>query len=86
LSRKYKTAKAALKTVQVAFKDLTGAVGNPLWIQEWEQLEVQAMERRGEAMMIYNVSPIQGISVYPLVCECTSDSWFHSSLTSWKES
>ena len=65
MSRKYKTAKAALKPVQLAFKDLTGAVGNPLWVQEWEKLEAQAMERRGEAMMIYNVSAIQGM-VWPL--------------------
>jgi hypothetical protein len=66
LSRKYKTARVALKTVQVAFKDLTGAVGDPLWIQEWEQLEAQAMKSHGSAMMIYNVSPIQGM-VYLLV-------------------
>jgi len=46
--------------VQLAFNDLTGAVGNPLWIQEWEKLEAQAMEKRGEAMMIYNVSTVQG--------------------------
>ena len=61
LSQKYKTAKAALETVQVAFTDLTSAVSNPSWIQEWEQLEAEAIARRGEAMMIYNVSPIQGI-------------------------
>lgn len=61
LTRKYKTAKVALKTVQVAFEDLTGAVGNSLWVKEWERLEAQALERRGEAMMIYNVSPIKGI-------------------------
>jgi len=61
LSRKYKAAKASLQTVQVAFKDLTSAIGSPSWIKEWEQLEAKAVERRGEAMMIYNVSPIQGI-------------------------
>ena len=65
LSQKYKTAKAALETVQVAFTDLTSAVGDPSWIQEWEQLEAQAMAERGEAMMIYNVSPIQGIVCLP---------------------
>jgi hypothetical protein len=47
--------------VQVAFRDLSSAVGNPLWIQEWEQLEGQALKKRGEAMMIYNVSPIKGV-------------------------
>lgn len=63
LSRKYKTAKAALKPVQLAFDDLTGAVGNPLWVQEWEKLEAQAMEKRGEAMMIYNVSAVKGMDL-----------------------
>jgi hypothetical protein len=52
----------ALKAVQVTFMDLTSAVGNPLWIEEWEQLEAQALEKRGEAMMIYNVSPIKGVA------------------------
>ena len=36
-------------------------MGNLSWIQEWEKLEAQAMERRGEAMMIYNVTPIKGV-------------------------
>jgi hypothetical protein len=66
LSQKYKTATVALKTVQVAFKDLTGAVGNPLWIQELKLLEAKAMEKRGKAMMIYNVSPIQGMFRSPI--------------------
>ena len=61
MTRKYKTAKVALKAVQAAFKDLTDAVGNSLWIQEWEQLEAQALKRQGEALMIYNVSPVKGI-------------------------
>lgn len=61
LSRKYKTAKAALGPVQLALQDLTGAVGNPSWIKEWEQLEARAAKERGKSMMIYNVSPIQGI-------------------------
>ena len=59
-------AKAALKPVQTAFHDLTGAIGNNLWIYEWEQLEAQAIEKRGKAMMIYNVSPIQGIFCSPI--------------------
>ena len=57
-----------MEPVQNAFKDLTGAVGNPSWIKEWEELEVQAMEMRGEAMMIYNVSPIEGIVCQLLSC------------------
>ena len=60
LSQKYKTAKAALEPVQLAFQDLTGAVGNPLWVKEWEKLEAHAIKERGEVMMIYNVSAIQG--------------------------
>ena len=66
LSQKHKTAKAALGPVQLAFQDLSGVVGNPSWIWEWEQLEAHAMKERGEAMMIYNVSPIQG-SVFILL-------------------
>jgi hypothetical protein len=62
LSQKYKTAKLALKSVVVAFKGLTGSVGNTSWIMEWEALEALAIKQRGEAMMIYNVTPVQGIS------------------------
>jgi hypothetical protein len=64
LSRKYKIAKVALKTVQVAFGDLTNAVNDPSWIDEWKQLEAQALEKRGTAMSIYNVSPIKGIACF----------------------
>lgn len=55
-------AELALKTVIVAFQGLTGSVGDPSWIKEWEALEVKAMKSRGASMMIYNVSPVQGIS------------------------
>jgi len=61
LSQKYKTAELALKTVVVTFQGLTGSIGNPSWIREWEKLEMKAAESRGEAMMIYNVSPVQGM-------------------------
>jgi hypothetical protein len=60
LACKYKIAREALKVVELAFKDLTGAVGNPSWIKQWEQLEAEAMEKRGVALMIYNVAPIKG--------------------------
>lgn len=60
LVRKYKTAKELSKEVQLAFRDLTSGIGNPLWIKQWEQLEAQAMEKRGGALMIYNVSPVNG--------------------------
>ena len=51
----------ALKTVQVAFGDLTNAIDDPLWINEWKQLEAHALEKRGMAMLIYNVSPVKGM-------------------------
>jgi len=60
LNQKYKTAELALKTVIPAFEGLTKSVGNPSWITGWEKLEAKAMKDRGEAMMIYNVSPVQG--------------------------
>jgi hypothetical protein len=60
LNQKYKTAELALETVSTAFNGLTGSVGNPSWIREWEELETTAAKRRGEAMMIYNVSQVQG--------------------------
>lgn len=46
--------------VRAAFKDLTSATGNNLWIQKWTDLEAQALEKRGEAMMIYSVKPVKG--------------------------
>jgi len=61
LSHKYKTIELALGIVIPAFEGLTKSVGNTSWITEWEELEAQAMELYGEAMMIYNVSPVQGI-------------------------
>ena len=85
LTRKYNMAKVALEAVQVAFKDLTAAVGNPLWIQEWELLEAQALERHGEAMMIYNVSPVKGIACLLTSYKYTNSSWLYSSLTGWEE-
>jgi len=51
----------ALKSVVVAFEGLTRSIGNSSWIEEWEKLEKKAAERRGEAMMIYNVSLVQGM-------------------------
>ena len=50
----------ALKVTIPAFQGLTGSVGDSSWIGEWEKLEMKAMKKRGEAMMIYNVSPVPG--------------------------
>ena len=50
----------ALDVVIPAFDGLSGSVGNASWIGEWEKLEAKAMRKRGEAMMIYNVSPVKG--------------------------
>ena len=74
MAHKYKAAIAALEPVQLAFKDLTRAVGNSAWIKEWEELEEQAAGMWGEAMMIYNVSPIQGIFLLSMVHKHTNDS------------
>jgi hypothetical protein len=60
LAHKYKIAKVALEAVQVAFEDLTNAIGDPSWINEWKKLEAQAQEERGKALLIYNVSSIKG--------------------------
>ena len=60
LGQKYKTAELALKVTVPAFQGLTGSVGDPSWIGEWEKLEMKAAKKRGEAMMIYNVSPVPG--------------------------
>jgi len=50
-----------LKIVVPAFEELTKSVEDSPWVKEWEKLEAKAMKIRGEAMMIYNVSPVQGI-------------------------
>ena len=60
MAHKYTIAKVAVEALQVSFKDLTNAVDDPSWINEWEQLEAQAVKKRGEAMLIYNVSSIKG--------------------------
>lgn len=62
MARKYRIAKVALEAVDIAFKDLTNAIDSPSWINEWEQLEAQALEKRGKAMLIYNVSPVKGMA------------------------
>lgn len=72
LSQKFSVANLALKSVVVAFDGLTRAVGNPSWLREWGDLEAKAAKDRGEAMMIYNVSPVPGRFFYcprwPLSC------------------
>ena len=62
LCQKYKTAELALGIVIPAFEGLTSSIGDSPWIAEWEKLEAKAMTVRGEAMMIYNVSPVEGVS------------------------
>ena len=58
LSQKYKTAELALGIVVLTFEGLTRSVGR---IAEWEKLEAKVMKVHGEAMMICNVSPVQGM-------------------------
>lgn len=85
LGQKYKTAELALKTVVDSFKGLTGSVGNQKWIGEWEKLEAKAVDQRGEAMMIYNVSPIQGIFHFTAQIKPTTNFQFYSYITGRKE-
>jgi hypothetical protein len=45
----------------LAAKELTTSIGNNHWISEWEKLEEIARTKRGEALMIYNVSDTPGM-------------------------
>jgi hypothetical protein len=45
-----------------AVEELTKSIGNSHWISEWKKLEEAARTKRGEALMIYNVSHTPGKS------------------------
>jgi hypothetical protein len=51
---------AAVETVNSAAEELTKSIGNSRWILEWKKLEEVARTKRGEALMIYNVSDTPG--------------------------
>lgn len=48
-----------------AVEELTKSIGNNQWISEWKRLEEIAKRRRGEALMIYNVSHTPGLFSTP---------------------
>ena len=58
---KYQKAKATVETMSLAVEELTKSIGNNHWISEWKKLEKAAKTKRGEALMIYNVSDTPGV-------------------------
>ena len=61
LCQKYKKADAAIEGMNSAVKELTKSIGNSHWISEWKKLEEVARTKRGDALMIYNVSYTPGM-------------------------
>ena len=67
LCRKYQKAKATVETMGLAVEELTTSIGNSHWISEWQKLEEIARTKRGEALMIYNVSDTPGMLSAPVI-------------------
>ena len=67
LCRKYQKANAAIETMVSAVEELTKSIGNNNWILEWKRLEKIARTKRGEALMIYNVSYTPGAFLTPVI-------------------
>ena len=61
LCRKYQKAKTSVETMNSAVEDLTKSIDDH-WISEWKELEEVARIKRGEELMIYNVSHAPGES------------------------
>jgi len=61
ICQKFQKAKAAVETMNSAVEELTKSIGNSHWILEWKKLEEVARTKRGEALMIYNVSNTPGM-------------------------
>ena len=61
LCKKYQKANAAVESMNSAVDELTTSIGNSHWITEWKKLEEIARTKRGEALMIYNVSYVPGM-------------------------
>ena len=57
----YQKANAIVESMDSAVEELTGSIGNSRWISEWMKLEEVARTKRGEALMIYNVSSTPGM-------------------------
>ena len=60
LCKKYENAKTSVETMNSAAEELTKSVDNDQWISEWKKLEEVARTKRGNALMIYNVSYTPG--------------------------
>ena len=67
LCQKYQKATSAAETMNSAVKELTKSIGNSRWISEWKRLEEVARTKRGEALMIYNVSNAPGVFSIPVI-------------------
>jgi hypothetical protein len=67
LCRKYQKAKAAVETMNSAVDELTKSIGNSHLILKWKRLEEVARTKRGEALMIYNVSDTPGMFLTPMM-------------------
>ena len=62
LCKKYKKAKTSVETMNLAVEELTKSIDNNGWISEWKKLEQLAKTKRGEDLMVYNVSYTPGMS------------------------
>jgi len=67
LCRKYQKANAAIETMVSTVEELTKSIGNNNWISEWRRLQEIARTKRGEALMIYNVSYTPGVFSTPVI-------------------
>lgn len=78
LCRKYQKAKTSVETMESAAEELTKSIGNKHWILEWKKLEETARTKRGDALMIYNVSDTPGL--LPISCDIFSPLIINSSI------
>ena len=67
LCRKYQKATTTVGTMNSAVEELTKSIGNSSWISEWKKLEEVARTKRGEALMIYNVSNTPGMFLISII-------------------
>ena len=67
LCQKYQKAKASKEIMVSAVEELTKSIGNSSWISEWKRVEEAARTKRGEALMIYNVSYTPGMFLTPVI-------------------
>ena len=60
LCKKYQKAEASIESMDLAAEELTKSIGNSSLISEWTKAEEVARVKRGDSLMIYNVSSIPG--------------------------